>query len=546
MPKKKGWKLKEAVQKRGRNEFNEFTSGSTDTSSCTKETETETTEAPDPIIQIAQAVRVLASQDLDGRNKRAVVKEIALQLTVVNTTLTEALQSAHENRELKEILIARIDALPPALSREQQCALAVLDEVNVGRDAPLSVYLIKERLKSKGKARETAKKRANLALERQIATLLADNKAMRLALQTRNRKTNRARQAVVEIQSPSNRQKIAQEVVLSNIKTNADGNGAYTTAAKRKIVELGGEARSLSAAPKAIKAALQLCLPLADEASIDRAVPCRKSITKWTLQEPEYDQRAAFEAMGNSKFGVLADGSKRARKDLFLVAIFWFCFELACVFTKLVNIVDLRHDASAEAMAKALIWTLQVRCELNMKNMVYFCTDNTNSMSGLNGGCVALLCQGLDRALLPRAPCSLHVWHLAIRAMRSVIYFGTMPSRTDRATKHLWNFLYACAKLFCKAHPDYTTWKTMCAAAGYKLTITWMPVDTRWLFECFAAQWALDNLLLLRWLHDEVKRKFGKTAVASTAWKNINFYISDINFIIELLVFCALHRDLFK
>ena len=78
MPKKKGWKLKEAVQKRGRNEFNEFTSGSTDTSSCTKETETEITEAPDPIIQIEQAVRVLASQAPDGRDKRAVVKEIGL------------------------------------------------------------------------------------------------------------------------------------------------------------------------------------------------------------------------------------------------------------------------------------------------------------------------------------------------------------------------------------------------------------------------------------------------------------------------------------
>ena len=95
--------------KRECNEFNELCPGPLTT---TKKAATETTEAPesadpacDPVIQIAQAVSVLASQDLDGRNKRAVVKEIALQLTVVNTTLTEALQSAHENRELKEILI---------------------------------------------------------------------------------------------------------------------------------------------------------------------------------------------------------------------------------------------------------------------------------------------------------------------------------------------------------------------------------------------------------------------------------------------------------
>ena len=143
MPKKKGWKQKVAAQKRyttrGRNEYNELTSGSTAApSSCTKETETEATEAP--IIQIEQAVRVLASKAPDGRDKRAVVKEIGLQLTVVNAALTEAQESAQKNQELEEILIAKIDALPPALSREQQFMLEVLEEVNASSAKPLSAY----------------------------------------------------------------------------------------------------------------------------------------------------------------------------------------------------------------------------------------------------------------------------------------------------------------------------------------------------------------------------------------------------------------------
>jgi hypothetical protein len=119
--------------------------------------------------------------------------------------------------------------------------------------------------------------------------------------------------------------------------------------------------------------------------------------------------------VGNSKYGVLADGSKQARKDLFCIANLVLC-TCGCVFTKLVNIVDLQHDGSAHAMARALACTVVVRCELDINNMIYFCIDNTNSMSGYAGGCVALLSHGLDIShdwctAIPRAPCVLHVWH---------------------------------------------------------------------------------------------------------------------------------------
>jgi hypothetical protein len=551
MPPKGGSRRSRAAKavysKRERNEFNELIPGPTTT---TKKTATETTEAPestDPVIQIVQAVRVLASQDLGDRDKRAVVKEIGLQLMVVNAALTEAQESAQKNQELEEILIAKIDALPPALSREQQCMLEVLEKVNASSAKPLSAYLIRERLCTDHKKKLTKKKKRILALQAKLERAIENNKKERDKLVAKKRAMSRTKQNIVSLTSPENEQKIAQKVVFNNIKE----KGKFTPAAKRKIVELGGEARSLSAAPKALKAAIQLCLPHTDEADIDKVVPCRKSLTEWTVLEPEYDQVAAIQqGVGSSKFGVLADGSKRARKDLFCVAIFWFCMAMGCVFTKLVNIVDLQHDGSAEAMSRALAWTLAVRCGLNIKNMIYFCTDNTNSMSGRAGGCVALLSHGLDITHdwcreIPRAPCVLHVWHLAIRAMRPTIYFGALPSKLDRSTRHLWNFLYACAKLFNKAHSSYTTWKKICADAGKNLTITWMPVDTRWLFECFAAKWALENLALLRWLYDELVQKFGKKAVSCTSWKNIHYYINNVNYLVELYVFHAIHTNIF-
>jgi hypothetical protein len=237
-------------------------------------------------------------------------------------------------------------------------------------------------------------------------------------------------------------------VVLSNIKLNVE----FTPHAKRKIVELASSSRSFRSTPGAMKAALQLVLPMTKESVIDRVVPARSSITEWTLFEAEYDQVAVFTVIGDSKYGVLCDGSKRARKDLFLIAIFWFDKTTMSVYTKLINIVDLQHDASAEAMCRALLWTLQVRCKLKLTNLAYFCTDNTNSMSGLSGGCVAMLCQAVDILPLPRAPCVLHVWHLAIRSMRAVIYFGEMPAKLDRATKHLWNFLWALARHLYKTY----------------------------------------------------------------------------------------------
>ncbi len=530
-----------------RNEFNEFCPLIKKPATETNYEKPETLSA-DPVVQIAQAVRVLASQDLAGREKRAVVKEITHSLLAVDAALTAASESTRKSQELQENLNAKMDALPPALSREQQCMLEVLEEVNADNDKPLSTYLIKDRLLTDHKKKLTKKKRTIRALQAKLERALERRKKERSNLYSKKRAVSRTRQNVAILKSPEHEQKVTQRVVFDNIKK----NGAYTAGAKRKIVELGGEARSLTAAPKAFKAAVQVCLPFADEADIDRVVPCRKTITDWTILEPEYDQVAAFkQGVGNSKYGVLADGSKRARKDLFCIAIFWFCVLTGCVFTKLVNIVDLQHDGSAHAMARALAWTLVVRCGLDIKNMIYFCTDNTNSMSGYTGGCVALLSHGLDIShdwctAIPRAPCVLHVWHLAIRAMRATLYFGALPSKLDRTTRHLWNFLYACAKLFNKAHSNYTTWKKICADAGKQLTITWMPVDTRWLFECFAAEWAIKNLALLRWLYDAVAQKLGKKAVSCTSWKNINFYINNVNFLVELFVFHAIHTEIFK
>jgi hypothetical protein len=67
--------LQAIAENRVRNEFNEFAPGRVGT--LTNCPSSRVDPACDPVVQIAQAVRVLVSQDLGDRDKRAVVKEIA-------------------------------------------------------------------------------------------------------------------------------------------------------------------------------------------------------------------------------------------------------------------------------------------------------------------------------------------------------------------------------------------------------------------------------------------------------------------------------------
>jgi hypothetical protein len=59
--------------------------------------------------------------------------------------------------------------------------------------------------------------------------------------------------------------------------------------------------------------------------------------------------------------------------------------------------------------------------------------------------------------------------------------------------------------LLGKEHTSFYHSKRMVKDSGHgKLTITFMPVGTRWLYECKAAAYAVDNAVSLRWLHEEV------------------------------------------
>jgi hypothetical protein len=174
---------------------------------------------------------------------------------------------------------------------------------------------------------------------------------------------------------------------------------------------------------------------------------------------------------------------------------------------KLISVQDLEDKPTAETMADCIIWALTESCELDMDNCIYFNTDNTSSMSGVGavGGCVEIIRRTFGLAgELPRAPCALHAWHIGLSKAREQLYFGPMPAKLDRKMHHLWNFLWALYNLFGRNNAGFYHWQRMCRKAGRKLTITFKPVATRWLFEAFGATWALQNLLLIRWLYEEV------------------------------------------
>ena len=134
------------------------------------------------------------------------------------------------------------------------------------------------------------------------------------------------------------------------------------------------------------------------------------------------------------------------------MGILWFGEEE--VHTKLLNIIDLAGSANAESMANALIWSLCTDNKLNIKDLIYSCTDSTNSMSGLGdlGGCLEQVRRSFPdlEELLPRAPCSLHALHLGVANTKSILYYGELPSMNERDQLHLWNLFWIAYKLFGK------------------------------------------------------------------------------------------------
>jgi hypothetical protein len=107
---------------------------------------------------------------------------------------------------------------------------------------------------------------------------------------------------------------------------------------------------------------------------------------------------------------------------------------------RLIGIIDMEDNPSAEAMADAIIWAICVRAKLDIHQLIYFVTDNTASMSGTGvvGGCCDILRRSFDlRELVPRGPCSLHSLHVGVSKARQYMYFGKLPNKNDRETRHI-------------------------------------------------------------------------------------------------------------
>jgi hypothetical protein len=95
----------------------------------------------------------------------------------------------------------------------------------------------------------------------------------------------------------------------------------------------------------------------------------------------------------------------------------------------------------------------------------------------------------------PRAPCVLH--EQFINATDAVLQGIAERIRSKYSTSVELPVCVLQVVQQSKARSSYaTTWKRIYADAGTKLTITWHGWQwiLRWLFECFAAKWAIEHL----------------------------------------------------
>ena len=224
------------------------------------------------------------------------------------------------------------------------------------------------------------------------------------------------------------------------------------------------------------------------------------------------------------------------------VAIFWFDLKGGVVRHLLLSIVDLAGFGDAAHMTDALIWVLTEKAGLDIKDCIYCCTDSTNSMSGTGevGGSIEQFRRsfiGLVE-LIPRAPCTLHSLHLGVANHKDLLYYGVLPSISQRDQPHLWNLFWSSFKLFGQKDCRMYLWKDMCTKADKKLGITFKPVATRWLNELFASDWHLVQWDTLLWLHDEIKRVHGPSQLC-VWWKRVKSYLDNALFLAQTIVFHA-------
>lgn len=193
---------------------------------------------------------------------------------------------------------------------------------------PISVYLVKKMLamdfKQAGRLRNQARmadKRCDKAMED-----LASERARRVRGERTH--TEYMRRKKEKLGSDDFRQNLALRVITDNVR----GVGGYKDGAKRGFAELVPlTGMSMNAAPKSIAQIARIMLPKAPAGKIKHITPVRKSITNFILEESEFDLVVAGLELEDVLFGILCDGSKRGKRDIFQVCTLLTCLFSVCV-----------------------------------------------------------------------------------------------------------------------------------------------------------------------------------------------------------------------
>ena len=414
-------------------------------------------------------------------------------------------------------------------------AIDLVNEIRAEKgENPLSQYTVRSCIERGGKKAITAANREATNWRRKCERLqgvLAQVREEKAQLQAKKTQGKRFKEKIAD---PTFRQKIAEAVVCANM---FDERGNYTPSFRRAWVDLMGETRSIRSASRAAHSLYEGLLTKNARVKF----PGRTAASQWTVLESETENMAWVQSI-KGFFGVTADGSHRGSSDFFPTSLFWFDFDVWEPRQKMVNLTDIAGSGDADTMSDAVLWTVVEKCRLEARNWIYSNSDSTNSMSGVGatGGTWEQVRRALqmDEETQPRGACVLHALHLAYANTRPTLMFGPLPAKLDRTTSHVWNLLWDCWKLFGADNQNWFEYKRVAKELGLKLTKTWKPVATRWLYEYYATTWLLKNCETIRALHDALLKKHGPQYFCAP-WNRLMDYLADDMMVCRVIVLHA-------
>jgi hypothetical protein len=118
-------------------------------------------------------------------------------------------------------------------------------------------------------------------------------------------------------------------------------------------------------------------------------------------------------------------------------------------------------------------------------------------MSGSKGGCVTLAAEWLGQKI-DRNACVLHVLHLAFASVKKYVWVVAKPTKKNLHAPHVWSACWWGWTIFGEDSTEDHVWTELCQVQGEaRFVKCTKPMENRWLFEHSAADWLIENRLLL-------------------------------------------------